>query len=76
MTSEEGGSERYDPNRGQEVIKYVREFFDKYIPINGTSWKNIAALKIIDNNLIILKDDYEYKLKETNKFIGHRGETK
>ena len=29
IESEEGGSERYDPNRGQEVIKYVREFFDK-----------------------------------------------
>jgi len=74
IESEEGGSERYDPNRGQEVIKYVREFFDKYIPINGTSWKNIAGLKIVDNNLLILKDDYEYKLKDTNKFIGHRGD--
>ena len=63
IESEEGGSERYDPNRGQEVIKYVREFFDKYIPINGTSWKNIAALKIIDKELIILKDKNEYKLE-------------
>ena len=74
IESEEGGSERYDPNRGQEVIKYVREFFDKNIPINGTSWKNIAGLKITNNDLIILKDDYEYKLKDTSKFIGHRGD--
>jgi len=74
IESEEGGSERYDPNRGQEVIKYVREFFDKYIPINGTSWKNIAALKIVNKDLIILKDDYEYKLKHPEKFIGHRGD--
>ncbi len=74
IESEEGGSERYDPNRGQEVIKYVREFFDKYIPIDGTSWKNIAGLKIINRDLIILKDDYEYKLKEKIKFIGHRGD--
>ena len=74
IESEEGGSERYDPQRGQEVIKYVREFFDKYIPIDGTSWKNIASLKIKDKNLIIYKDDYEYKLKDTNKFIGHRGD--
>ena len=35
IESEEGGSERYDPNRGQEVIKYVRELFDKYFPIEG-----------------------------------------
>jgi len=74
IESEEGGSERYDPNRGQEVIKYVREFFDKFIPINGTSWKNIASLKIVNKELIILKDDYEYKLKDRNKFIGHRGD--
>ena len=74
IESEEGGSERYDPNRGQEVIKYVREFFDKFIPLNGTSWKNIAALKVIDKDLVILKDDYEYKLKDLNKFVGHRGD--
>ncbi len=74
IESEEGGSERYDPNRGQEVIKYVREFFDKYIPIDGTSWKNISALKIKDKNLIILKEDTEYKLKDENKFVGHRGD--
>ena len=74
IESEEGGSERYDPNRGQEVIKYVREFFDKHIPINGTSWKNIAALKIKDKDLVILKDDFEYNLKDKNKFIGHRGD--
>ena len=74
IESDEGGSERYDPLRGQEVIKYVREFFDKYIPIEGTSWKNIAALKVIDKNLVILKDGNEYKLKDKEKFIGHRGD--
>jgi malate synthase len=74
IESEEGGSERYDPNRGQEVIKYVREFFDRHIPINGTSWKNIAGLKIVNQDLVILKDDYEYKLTEKDKFIGHRGD--
>ena len=75
IESDEGGSERYDPLRGQEVIKYVREFFDKYIPIDGTSWKNIAGLKVVNNDLIISKDDYEYKLKDKNKFIGHRGDS-
>ena len=74
IESEEGGSERYDPNRGQEVIKYVREFFDKYIPIDGTSWKNIASLSIKNEDLIILKNNSEYKLKDKNKFIGHRGD--
>ena len=74
IESEEGGGERYDPNRGQEVIKYVREFFDIHFPIDGTSWKNISGLKIFQSNLIILKDNSEYKLKDQNKFIGHRGD--
>ena len=74
IDSDEGGSERYDPLRGQEVIKYVREIFDKYVPIEGTSWKNIAGLKVVDKDLIILKDDYEYKLKNKSKFVGHRGD--
>ena len=74
IESEEGGSERYDPNRGQEVIKYVRELFDKYFPIEGTSWKNIAGLKVINKNLIIIKGDHNYKLKNPDKFIGHRGD--
>ena len=74
IESEEGGSERYDPNRGQEVIRYVREFFDKHIPINGTSWKNISSLKVVNNKLIIEKDDYEYQLVDKNKFVGHRGD--
>ena len=74
IESDEGGSERYDPLRGQEVIKYVREFFDKHIPIDGTSWKNISSLKVINKNLVISKDDYDYRLIDENKFIGHRGD--
>ena len=74
IDSEEGGSERYDPLRGQEVIKYVRKFFDEYIPIDGTSWQNIASLKIINKDLVISKNNHEYKLKDKDKFIGHRGD--
>ena len=56
------------------MIKYVREFFDKYIPIEGTSWKNIAASKSYRQRFNDSKDDYEYKLKDKDKFIGHRGD--
>ena len=64
--SEDSVSERYDPQRGQDVIKYVREFLDKHIPIENTSWKNISGLNIKDGNLIIKKDDNDYKLKNTD----------
>ena len=73
IESEEGGSERYDPARGQEVIKYVRKFLDEHIPIDGTSWKNISNLTVNKGSLIIYKEESEFKLKDTDKFIGHRG---
>ncbi len=73
IKSEEGGSERYDPARGQEVIKYVRNFLDEHIPIEGISWKSISNLIVKDGNLIIYKDESEFRLKDTDKFIGHRG---
>ena len=60
IKSEEGGSERYDPLRGQEVIKYVREFLDKHIPIKDTSWKNISGLRVKNENLIVDKNSSEY----------------
>jgi malate synthase len=68
-------SERYDPQRGQEVIKYAREFLDEHIPIEGTSWKNISGLRIKDKKLVINKNDRDYSLKNLEKFIGHRGES-
>ena len=73
--SEDSVSERYDPQRGQEVIKYVREFLDRNVPIEDTSWKNISSLKIKAGNLIVTKNNNEYKLKDSEKFIGHRGES-
>ena len=31
-------------------------------------------LKVINKELVISKDDYEYQLKDKDKFVGHRGE--
>jgi len=73
--SEDSVSERYDPQRGQDVIKYVREFLDKYTPLENTSWKNISGLKIEASTLLVTKNDKTYKLKNTEKFIGHRGKS-
>ena len=72
--SEDSVSERYDPQRGQEVIRYVREFLDKHITLNGTSWKNISNLTVENGNLTIIKNDKKHTLKDLDKFIGHRGE--
>ena len=74
IESEETGSQKYDPLRGQEVIKYARDFLNDHFSINGIHWKDISGLKIEANNLKILKDNKEFELKDKNKFIGYRGE--
>ena len=46
IESEESGSEKYDPLRGQEVIKYTRNFLNKYFPISSFSSKYFLKLSI------------------------------
>ena len=72
--SEDSTSQRYDPERGELVIKYGREFLDKYFPLNDFSWKKITGTAIQDGELKVLKGIDITTLRETNKFIGHRGE--
>ncbi len=72
--SEDSTSERYDPERGEIVIKYGREFLDKYFTLKDFSWKKITGIAIQDKDLKILKGTDITTLKDTNKFIGHRGE--
>ena len=74
IESEETGSQKYDPLRGQEVIRYAREFLNDYFSINEIHWKDINGFKIKGSDLKILKDDNEFELVDKNKFIGYRGE--
>ncbi len=72
--SEDSVSERYDPERGAEVIKYGREFLDKYFTLKDFSWKKITGIAIQDKELKVLKGADVTTLKDKDKFIGHRGE--
>ncbi|MDA7781809.1 malate synthase G [Candidatus Pelagibacter sp.] len=74
--SEDSASQRYDPLRGEMVIKYGRNFLERYFPLENIimGWANITSFKIEDDSLIICKDNQETKLKDKSKFIGHRGE--
>ncbi len=74
IESEETGSQKYDPMRGQEVIKFARNFLNDHFSINGIHWKDINGFKIEGSNLKILKDNKEFELVDKNKFIGYRGE--
>ena len=72
--SEDSTSERYDPERGEIVIKYGREFLDKYFTLKDFSWRKITGIAIQNKELKVLKGVDVTTLKDENKFVGHRGE--
>jgi len=72
--SKNSTSQKYDPLRGEMVIKYGRDFLEKYFSLENLGWYNITGFKIKDGSLVVLKDDVETLLKNKDKFIGHRGE--
>ena len=74
--SDDSASQRYDPLRGEMVIRYGRNFLERYFPLENIilGWSNITTFKIEDGALIIYKDEQKTKLKDKEKFIGHRGE--
>ena len=72
--SEDSAFQRYDPLRGEKVIKYGRDFLEKYFPLKNLNWHNITSFKINGGSFIVLKDNSETSLKDNDKFIGHRGE--
>ena len=73
IQTEESANERYDPERGLEVIKYSKKFLDKFFTLKKKSWKDVIEIKIINKDLYL--DTYKIKdqLKEPDKFIGYRG---
>ena len=73
--SEDSVSERYDPLRGEMVIKYGRDFLDKYFSLAGLSWKHITSLAVKHGKLKVLKGADIFDLQDENKFVGHRGES-
>ncbi len=73
--SEDSVSERYDPLRGEMVIKYGRDFLDKFFPIAGLSWNKITSFAVKFGKLKVLKGADIFDLEDEKKFIGHRGES-
>jgi malate synthase len=73
--SEDSTTQRYDPERGEIVIKYGREFLDKYFSIKDFNWKEITSLTVENGSLRIFKGVKVTSLVNETKFIGHRGKT-
>ena len=49
--SEDSVSGRYDPLRGEMVIKYARNFLDDNFPLKGLSWQKITGFAVKEGKL-------------------------
>ena len=76
IESEESASERYDPERGLEVIKFTKKFLDDHFQIKNQSWKNINKIYISQNKLCFEINNKKFFLKDDLKYLGYRGEEK
>ena len=73
IESEESASERYDPERGLEVIKFTKKFLDKHFEIKNGSWRNVNKIYIDENKLCLEIYSKKLLLKNNNKYVGYRG---
>ena len=72
ISSEESISERYDPERGLEVIKYTKQFLDQYFKLKNSSWIKVVKISIKDHKLQLHTDKGDTELLDANKYIGYR----
>jgi malate synthase len=81
VISEDGGAERsgaYNPVRGQQVIRFAREFLDKNIPLANGSHHEVTQYSIIDNQLVISLESPQGNtstttLADQETFLGFSG---
>ncbi|RYE64396.1 MAG: malate synthase G [Oxalobacteraceae bacterium] len=76
--SEADGAEKgkgYNPVRGEKVIAWVREFFDRSAPLSGASWKEAASVKIGSAALFVtLAGGETTGLSDPSQFAGYLGD--
>ncbi|MCV5519575.1 malate synthase G, partial [Escherichia coli] len=65
----------YDPQRGEQVIAWVRRFLDESLPLENGSYQDVVAFKVVDKQLRIqLKNGKETTLRTLAQFVGYRGD--
>ncbi len=65
---------RYNPVRGQQVIRYVRDFLDQAVPLAVGSHSYAIRYKVRSGKLIIVMGDgSETELGWRECFVGYRG---
>ncbi len=66
---------KYNPVRGQQVIRYVRDFLDQAVPLAVGSHSYAVRYKVRSGKLIVVTGDgSETELAERECFAGYRGD--
>jgi len=76
ISSEESISERYDPERGDQVIEYTKNFLDQNFKLKNSKWKNVNKISIEEHKLKLYLDKDSTKLESDEKYVGYRVENK
>ena len=66
---------KYNPVRGQQVIRYARDFLDQAVPLAIGSHHYVTGYKVRSGKLIVVMGDgSETELGWRECFVGYRGE--
>ncbi len=66
---------KYNPVRGQQVIRHVREFLDRAVPLAAGSHSYVTRYKIVSGKLIgVMGDGSKAELGWRESFVGYRGD--
>ena len=72
ISSEESISERYDPERGLQVIRYTKKFLDEHFKLKNSSWNKVDKISIKDHKLELHTDKGNTELLHSDKYVGYR----
>jgi len=66
---------KYNPVRGQQVIRYVREFLDQAVPLAVGSHSYAVRYKVVSGKLVaVTGDGSQTELGWRESFVGYRGD--
>jgi malate synthase len=66
---------KYNPVRGQQVIRYVRDFLDQAVPLAVGSHSYAVKYKVVSGKLVVVMGDgSQTELGWRECFVGYRGD--
>tara|TARA_B100002052_G_scaffold297614_1_gene328732 strand:+ start:2245 stop:4395 length:2151 start_codon:yes stop_codon:yes gene_type:complete len=72
ISSEESISERYDPERGLQVIKYTKKFLDENFKLKNASWEKVNQITVEKHLLKINTNKGNTEIEDIEKYVGYR----